>query len=94
MAPSRSFLLQAGERQGPHRVYTRHLAVTTTPLDYAAWRATRVGVTTEWLERAAVLELAGPLGGLDVLDVGCGDGAYALAAAEAGARVTGVDASP
>jgi ubiquinone/menaquinone biosynthesis C-methylase UbiE len=28
-----------------------------------------------------------------MLDVGCGDGAYALAAAEAGARVAGVDAS-
>ena len=31
---------------------------------------------------------------LEVLDVGCKDGAYALAAAEAGARVVGVDASP
>ncbi len=41
-----------------------------------------------------MLDLAGPLGGLDVLDVGCGSGAYALAAAGAGGRVTGVDASP
>ena len=41
-----------------------------------------------------MLDLAGPLAGLEVLDVGCGDGAYALAAAGAGARVTGVDASP
>lgn len=29
-----------------------------------------------------------------MLEVGCGDGAYALAAAAAGARVTGLDASP
>ncbi len=65
----------------------------TTPLDYARWRVTSVGVTTERLERAAVLDLAGPLAALDVLDVGCGDGAYALAAAEAGGRVAGVDAS-
>lgn len=94
MRGRRSFLLQAGERREPRRVYTRHLAVMTSSLDYSAWRTTRVGVTTERLERAAVLDLAGPIGGLDVLDVGCGDGQYALAAAGAGARVTGVDASP
>jgi ubiquinone/menaquinone biosynthesis C-methylase UbiE len=50
-------------------------------------------VTNERLERSAVFDLAGPLAALDVLDVGCGDGAYALAAAVAGGRVTGVDAS-
>jgi ubiquinone/menaquinone biosynthesis C-methylase UbiE len=51
----------------------------TTPLEYARWRETRLGAVTERLERAAVLDLAGPLPGRDVLDVGCGDGAYALA---------------
>jgi 2-polyprenyl-3-methyl-5-hydroxy-6-metoxy-1,4-benzoquinol methylase len=66
----------------------------TTPLEYARWRETRLGAVTERLERAAVLDLAGPLAGRDVLDVGCGDGAYALAAARAGARVIGVDRSP
>jgi ubiquinone/menaquinone biosynthesis C-methylase UbiE len=65
----------------------------TTPLDYAPWRATTLGTITERLERAAVLDLAGPLGGRDVLDVGCGDGTYALAAARAGARVAAVDRS-
>ncbi len=40
-----------------------------------------------------MLDLAGPLDGRDVLDVGCGDGAYALAATRAGARVTGLDRS-
>lgn len=68
--------------------------MTSTPLDYAPWRATTLGATTERLERAAVLDLAAPLAGLDVLDVGCGDGAYASAAAMAGARAVGVDASP
>jgi SAM-dependent methyltransferase len=66
----------------------------TTPLEYARWRETRLGAVTERLERAAVLDLAGPLAGRDVLDVGCGDGAYALAAARAGASVVAVDRSP
>jgi SAM-dependent methyltransferase len=65
----------------------------TTPLDYAGWRETALGAVTERLERAAILELAAPLAGRDVLDVGCGDGTYALAARRAGARVTAVDRS-
>jgi ubiquinone/menaquinone biosynthesis C-methylase UbiE len=65
----------------------------TTPLEYARWRGTALGAVTERLERAAILDLAGPLAGRDVLDIGCGDGAYALRAARAGARVTGVDRS-
>jgi SAM-dependent methyltransferase len=65
----------------------------TTPLDYAAWRESTLGRITERLERAVVLDLTGSLDGLDVLDVGTGDGAYALALARRGARVTGLDAS-
>ncbi len=76
------------------RVYTGRCIVKATPLDYAAWRATALGATTERLERAAVLDLAGSLAGRDVLDVGCGDGAYALAVARLGARAAGVDPAP
>jgi release factor glutamine methyltransferase len=65
----------------------------TTPLDYAPWRATTLGTITERLERAAVLDVAGPLVGRDVLDVGYGDGTCALAAARAGAQVAAVDRS-
>lgn len=65
-----------------------------TPVDYAAWRGTSLGEITERLERDLVLELAGPLAGRDLLDAGCGDGAFALAAARSGARVAGIDASP
>lgn len=64
-----------------------------TPLDYADWRRSGLGEITERLERDLVLALAGPLDGRDLLDVGCGDGAFALAAARAGARVAGIDAS-
>jgi len=60
---------------------------------YAVWRKRTVGVVTERLEMAAVLELLAPLEGKRVLDAGCGDGAYSIAAAERGALVTGVDRS-
>jgi SAM-dependent methyltransferase len=65
----------------------------TTPLDYAAWRESTLGRITERLERAVVLELAGPRRGVDALDVGAGDGAYALPLAEDGARVSALDRS-
>ena len=44
-------------------------------------------------ERPATLALLPPLAGLEVLDAGCGAGWYAERLLEAGARVTGVDAS-
>jgi 2-polyprenyl-3-methyl-5-hydroxy-6-metoxy-1,4-benzoquinol methylase len=65
----------------------------STPLDYATWRGTPLGEVTERLERRAVFDLSGPVAGLDLLDVGCGTGAYSLEAARAGARVFGVDRS-
>jgi len=61
------------------------------PESYARWRGTRLGELTERLERDLVLELAGPLAGRRVLDVGCGDGTYAIATASQGALVTAVD---
>ena len=63
------------------------------PSLYAQWRAADVGVITDRLERALILELAGNLAGLRALDVGCGDGELALELRERGAQVTGVDAS-
>jgi ubiquinone/menaquinone biosynthesis C-methylase UbiE len=60
---------------------------------YRAWRRRTLGAVTERLELAAVLEFLAPLEGKRVLDAGCGDGTYSLAAAERVARVTGVDLS-
>jgi len=60
---------------------------------YSAWRKRTLGIVTERLEMAAVLEFLAPFEGKRVLDAGCGDGEYSLAAAERGALVTGVDLS-
>lgn len=59
---------------------------------YARWRASTLGALTERAETKVVFDLAGSLGGKRVLDVGTGDGTYALEAASRGARVTALDA--
>jgi ubiquinone biosynthesis O-methyltransferase len=63
------------------------------PEAYSRWRASEIGATTERLESQLVLELMGDVGGRSVLDVGCGDGEFALELAKRGAVVTGIDAS-
>jgi ubiquinone/menaquinone biosynthesis C-methylase UbiE len=60
---------------------------------YARWRATTLGRTTERLEREVVFDLAGPVVGKRVLDVGTGDGTYAIEAAARGGHVVGLDVS-
>ncbi len=70
------------------------VAAEPLPADaLARWRGRTLGAITEQTERGLVLDLAGPLRGRVVLDAGCGDGTYGLAAAERGAAVTGVDLS-
>lgn len=63
------------------------------PEIYSPWRASELGRVTEMLEERLLLALVGDPQGLDVLDVGCGDGDSAFALTELGARVVGVDAS-
>ncbi|HSL79259.1 MAG TPA: class I SAM-dependent methyltransferase, partial [Pseudolabrys sp.] len=61
---------------------------------YARWRSRRLGQITDSLERQLVFELLGPIGRKALLDVGCGDGAFALELAQRGAVVTGLDIDP
>lgn len=67
---------------------------TLDPGQYAGWRATSLGAITERLELDLVFDLAGPVEGKSVLDVGTGDGSYAIEAASRGAAVTGIDVDP
>jgi ubiquinone biosynthesis O-methyltransferase len=60
---------------------------------YARWRASEIGATTERLERQLILELVGDVSGCRILDVGCGDGEFALELTRRDAIVTGIDAS-
>jgi ubiquinone biosynthesis O-methyltransferase len=64
------------------------------PSSYARWRASRLGRTTDALEQDLLLRLTGPVAGLNVLDVGCGDGQLAALLARAGANVSAIDADP
>jgi ubiquinone/menaquinone biosynthesis C-methylase UbiE len=63
------------------------------PEDYVRWRSSEIGRITDAPEHRLVLELAGDVRDRDVLDVGCGDGTYAVELAERGARVRAVDPS-
>lgn len=61
---------------------------------YSRWRSSRLGQITDGLEERLILGLLGDVDHLDVLDVGCGDGALAAALSRRGARVTGLDPDP
>ncbi|HVB58967.1 MAG TPA: class I SAM-dependent methyltransferase [Candidatus Acidoferrales bacterium] len=63
------------------------------PEEYARWRESYLGALTERIEEDAIFQLSGDLGGKCLLDLGCGDGIYSIAAFQKGARVTGVDIS-
>jgi hypothetical protein len=57
-----------------------------TPLEYAAWRLSRLGALTEALEVGAVLRAAGDVSGQDVIDIGSGDDLYSVALARRARR--------
>ena len=63
------------------------------PSLYRNWRSSRLGMITDRIESRLIFRLTGELTGKKVLDVGCGDGTFALQAADLGAEVHAVDAS-
>lgn len=67
---------------------------TDLAASYARWRASTLGAITERVEARVVFDLVGPLRGRRVLDVGTGDGTYAVEAARRGADVIGLDIDP
>jgi len=68
-------------------------ALDVLPDDYADWRRSTLGRITDALEERLLLDRIGPVRGLRILDVGCGDGVLATRLAQDGAHVTGLDAS-
>lgn len=64
------------------------------PAVYDRWRKGRLGRITDELEKNLLLELIGPVAGLRVLDVGCGDGQLASLLARMGAVITAIDTDP
>lgn len=68
--------------------------VADLPESYRSWRRSYLGRITDALEERLILDLLGPVNGLIVLDLGCGDGKMASRLARHGAQVTGLDADP
>ena len=63
------------------------------PEAYRQWREASVGAITEQLQWGLILDLLGDIRGLEILDVGCGDGSLAIELHKRGANVTGIDRS-
>ena len=78
----------------PDKRATDECLVEALPESYERWRRSRLGRITDALEERLILDLLGPVDGLDVLDLGCGDGDMASRFERLGARVTGLDADP
>lgn len=71
----------------------RDQAAITLAATYARWRQTSLGSITDALEQRLLLERLGDGRGQTVLDVGCGDRAFAIELWKRGVKINGIDAS-
>ncbi len=69
------------------------IAAELGPEIYAKWRASELGAITEDLEDRLLFDFIGDPDGCEILDIGCGDGTFAMSLWERGARVSGIDTS-
>ena len=67
------------------------LALATDPYREAVWEAVPAGAAPERFEERRRLLLAALIPGERMLDLGCGEGAFAAAAQRAGCQAVGVD---
>ncbi|MGE0765705.1 MAG: class I SAM-dependent methyltransferase [Hyphomicrobiaceae bacterium] len=63
------------------------------PEVYEQWRQSDLGAITEDLQSRLLLRLIGGVASKAVLDVGCGDGTFAIELAQRGGSVSAIDAS-
>jgi SAM-dependent methyltransferase len=73
---------------------TASLATAELAKSYARWRSSPLGQITDRIEQELLFELLGPAPGKTLLDVGCGDAAFAMEFIRRGGRATGLDADP
>jgi 2-polyprenyl-3-methyl-5-hydroxy-6-metoxy-1,4-benzoquinol methylase len=78
--------------QAPGNSTAEAKAIDGLPESYRVWRASRLGRVTDEIEERLLLDLLGRVDGLQLLDLGCGDGVLASKLAHRGAFVTGLDA--
>jgi SAM-dependent methyltransferase/uncharacterized membrane protein YbhN (UPF0104 family) len=86
--PRPQFRVDARVKERAIAHYSRHGRGYQTAVDGGPLRVLRI------MERRAVLQLARIRAGERVVDIGCGDGWFALEAKRRGAQVVAIDASP
>ncbi len=87
-------MISAAERSRSKPTQAYDPALDALPDSYARWRRSTLGRLTDAVEQELLLARIGRIDGLEILDIGCGDGVLATELAGRGANVGGLDISP